>query len=323
MSRQDKMIVLAGSSVPTLASRVAKRAGGISNNDITKVELERFSDGEISVEILQSVRNRDAYIMQSVCAPANDNLMELLLISDALKRSSVKSITAVVPYMGYSRQDRRPGFRRMPISIRLVADMMKIAGIKSVLTVDIHAKQIQGMFSMPLISVSAASLFVADIYKSYTEGEYVVVSPDAGGVERARSVAKQLDADLAVIDKRRQKANHSEVMNVLGEVEGKDCVIIDDLVDTAGTLCNGAAALKDRGARKVSAYCTHPVLSGAAVANLNSSVINEMVVTDTIPLNGKQEQCDRIRVLTIAGLLSETIRRVQTGESVSAIYMME
>ena len=320
----EDMVIIAGTSVPGLANKISRHLGGrrpwkiLANNEITT-----FSDNEISVEIFDSVRGKDVYIIQSTCVPVNDNLMELLLVADALKRSSVRSITAVIPYLGYSRQDRRPKFRRMPISARLVADMIQASGINSVITVDLHSVQIQGMYDIPLVNVSASSRFAADIYQRYETKNVMVVSPDAGGVERARSFGKQLDVDLAVIDKRRPKANVSEVMNVLGEVEGNHCILVDDLVDTAGTLCKGAVALMDHGATGVSAYCTHPVLSGGAIDNLNNSVLSELVVADTIPLHTRAKDCGKIRIVSLSESLGETVRRAHADESISSIYVMD
>jgi len=322
MAKISRMSILAGNSVPVLADSVAQKIGTrFSLPSLTKAEIKTFSDKEISVEILDPVRGRDIYIFQSICAPVNDNLMEIILMADALKRSDAKTITAVIPYLGYSRQDRRPKLRRMPISARVIADMIATSGIDRVVTVDIHAEQIQGFYSIPMISVGASSLFVADIYKNYPD--CVIVSPDAGGVERARSVAKQIDADLAVIDKRRPKPNVAKVMNILGDVEDRDCSVVDDMIDTAGTLCKGAKALKDRGAKRIVAYCTHPVLSGPAIDNINDSVLDEVVVTDTIPVKEKKELCDKIRVISLGELLAETVSRIQVNESVSSIYMMD
>lgn len=324
MVSDDDMVIVAGTSVPNLAERISRYVcGRLMWKSLTKTEITKFSDNEISVEIFDSVRGKDVFIIQSTCVPVNDNLMELLLVADALKRSSVRSITAVIPYLGYSRQDRRPKFRRMPISARLVADMIQAAGIDAVITVDLHAVQIQGMYDIPLVNVSASSRFAADIYQRYDTNNVMVVSPDAGGVERARSFGKQLDVDLAVIDKRRQKANESEVMNILGDVEGRHCILVDDMIDTGGTLCKGAAALIDHGAIGVSAYCTHPVLSGGAIDNLNNSVLSELVVADTIPLHVKAKDCDKIRIVSLAESLGETVRRAHTDESISSIYVMD
>ena len=320
MAKTEDMAIIAGNSIPNMAQRIARRTrSGFFSGKLLKTEIEKFSDGEIMVELFDSVRGKNAYIIQSTCAPVNDNFMEMLLIADALKRCAAKSITAVIPYIGYSRQDRQPKLRRVPITASLTAELIEAAGIDTVVTVDVHAAQIQGMYRIPFLNLGAASIFTADIYHAYDDP--VIVSPDAGGVERARSVAKQLGYELAVIDKRRPKHNESEVMNILGDVDGKECVIIDDMVDTAGTLCKGAAALMEGGAKSVSAYCTHAVLSGDALTNINNSVLKEMVVTDTIPLMKKKELCDKLRVVSVADLLNETLVRIQTDDSVSSIYM--
>lgn len=324
MISDDDMVIVAGTSVPGLAERISRSAWGRNAWKIlAKTDITTFSDNEISVEIFDSVRDKDVYIIQSTCVPVNDNLMELLLTADAIKRSSAKSITAVIPYLGYSRQDRRPKFRRMPISARLVAEMIQASGIDSVITVDLHSVQIQGMYDIPLVNVSASSRFAADIYQRHFTNNVMVVSPDAGGTERARSFGKQLDVDLAIIDKRRQKANKSEVMNILGDVSGKHCILVDDMIDTGGTLCKGAAALIEHGATGVSAYCTHPVLSGNAVDNITNSVLTELVVADTIPLYDKAKACDKIRIVSLSESLGETVRRAHTGESISSIYVMD
>lgn len=324
MVSDDDMVIVSGSSVPGLAEKISRYACGRRMwKALASIDITTFSDNEISVEIFDSVRGKDVFIIQSTCVPVNDNLMELLLTADALKRSAVKSITAVIPYLGYSRQDRRPKFRRMPISARLVADMIQAAGIDSVITVDLHSVQIQGMYDIPVVNVSASSQFAADIYQRYDSNNLVVVSPDAGGTERARSFGKQLDVDLAIIDKRRQKANESEVMNILGDVDGRHCVLVDDMIDTGGTLCKGAAALMEHGAISVSAYCTHPVLSGGAIDNLNNSVLTELVVADTIPLHTKAKNCNKIRVVSLAESLGETVRRAFADESISSIYVMD
>ncbi len=324
MVSDEDMVIVAGTSVAGLAKKISRHIGGRRPwKLLAKNEITTFSDNEISVEIFDSVRGKDVYIIQSTCVPVNDNLMELLLTADALKRSSAKSITAVIPYLGYSRQDRRPKFRRMPISARLVADMIQAAGINSVITVDLHSVQIQGMYNIPLVNVSAASRFAADVYQKYGTENVMVVSPDAGGTERARSFGKQLDVDLAVIDKRRQKANESEVMNILGDVTGNHCILVDDMIDTGGTLCKGAAALLEHGAVGVSAYCTHPVLSTGAIDNLNNSVLTELVVADTIPLDAKAKACDKIRIVSMSESLGETVRRAHSNESISSIYVMD
>jgi ribose-phosphate pyrophosphokinase len=279
-----------------------------------------FSDGEVAVDIQENVRGKDVFIVQSTCQPTNNNLMELLVMADALRRSSAGRITAVIPYFGYARQDRRVRSARVPITAKVVADMITAVGIDRVVTVDLHADQIQGFFDIPVDNVYGTPLFVADIERQKHD-DLMVVSPDVGGVVRARALAKQLnDADLAIIDKRRPKANESQVMHIIGEVEGRTCVLVDDIVDTAGTLCKAAQALKDHGAAKVIAYCTHPVLSGPAIDNISNSAMDQLVVTDTIPLSEQGRQCDKIRVLRLAPMLAETIRRVNNEESLSAMF---
>jgi ribose-phosphate pyrophosphokinase len=311
------MMVFSGNANPKLASRIADHL----NITLGKATVQTFSDDEISVEIEETVRGKDVYIIQPTCKPANDNIMELLVMVDALRRASAARIIAVVPYYGYSRQDRRPRSARVPITAKVVANMFSAVGVDRVLTVDLHADQIQGFFNMPVDNVYASPILLGDIWRQRFEN-LLVVSPDVGGVVRARALAKRLgDADLAIIDKRRPKANVAQVMNIIGEVEGQNCVLVDDLVDTAGTLCKAAAALKEHGALSVSAYCTHPVLSGPAIDNLNNSVLDELVVTDTIPLTPEAEACPRIRQLSIATMLAETIRRIHFDESVSSMYM--
>ena len=301
--------------------KLAREIAGHLNLPLGEIEVGRFSDGEIMVEVAENVRGRDVFILQSLCAPTNDNLMELLIIADALRRASAARITAVIPYMGYARQDRRPRSARVPITAKVVAGMISASGIHRTLTVDLHADQIQGFFDMPLDNVYASPVLLGDIWKHKYERQ-IVVSPDVGGVVRARAVAKRLDdTDLAIIDKRRPTANESEVVNIIGAVEGRTCVIVDDMVDTAGTLCNASLALKEFGATRVVAYCTHPVLSGAALKNINSSRLDELVVTDTIPLSEDAVQCDRIRQLSVAGMLAESIRRISEGESLSSMFM--
>jgi ribose-phosphate pyrophosphokinase len=281
----------------------------------------RFSDGEIAVEIEENVRGKDVFIIQPTCSPTNENLMELLVMTDALKRASASRITAVLPYYGYARQDRRSRSARVPISAKLVAKMIEQAGANRVLTVDLHADQIQGFFDIPVDNVYSSPLLLGDVWRQQYK-DLIVVSPDVGGVVRARALAKRLDdADLAIIDKRRPKANVSEIMHIIGDVDGRTCVMIDDLVDTAGTLCHAAAALKKRGALKVVAYCTHAVLSGAAMKNLNGSELDELIVTDTIPLNSDAAESSKIRQLSVAEMLAETIRRIAVGESVSSLYV--
>lgn len=286
-----------------------------------KAAVGRFSDGEVQVEILENVRGKDVFVIQPTCAPTNDNFMELVMMLDALKRASAARITAVVPYFGYARQDRRPRSARVPISAKVVADMIGECGANRVLTVDLHADQIQGFFDIPVDNVYASPVLLGDIWRQKYDN-LIVVSPDVGGVVRARAVAKRLDdADLAIIDKRRPKPNEAKVMNIIGDVRGKTCVLVDDLVDTAGTLGKAAGALKDAGAIKVVAYVTHPVLSGPAVSNIMNSRLDQLVVTDTIPLSAAAMGCPKIRQLSIGGLLAETIRRVSAEESVSSLYI--
>jgi ribose-phosphate pyrophosphokinase len=306
-----------GNANPVLAGEIA----GYLNLPLGKVSVGRFSDGEVMVEIAENVRGREVFIIQSLCAPVNDNLMELLVIADAARRASATRITAVIPYMGYARQDRRPRSARVPITAKVVANMIGAVGVDRVLTVDLHADQIQGFFEMPLDNVYASPVLLGDIWK-HKYANQIVVSPDVGGVVRARALAKRLDdTDLAIIDKRRPNPNESEVMNIIGDVDGRTCVIIDDLVDTAGTLCNAAGALKDFGADRVVAYCTHPVLSGRAIENINRSSLDELVVTDTIPLGPEAAACCRIRQLSVAAMLAESIRRVSEGESLSSMFV--
>jgi ribose-phosphate pyrophosphokinase len=288
---------------------------------LSKIQVARFSDGELSIEIMENVRGRDVYIIQSTCPPVNDNLMELLVMADALRRASAARITAVIPYFGYARQDRRPRAARVPITARLVAGMISNAGVDRVLTVDLHADQIQGFFSVPLDNVYGSPVLLGDMYKQKYD-KIVAVSPDIGGVVRARAFAKRMDdADLAIIDKRRPRPNEAQVMNVIGQVEGQTCVLIDDMVDTAGTLCLAAEALKEKGAARVLAYITHPVLSGPAVGRITESQLDELVVTDTIPLSAQAEECPKIRQLGVAELLAETMRRISLDESVSSLYL--
>ena len=314
MAKNSRMALCAGSASVDLAELIAAHL----NIRLVKTLSSQFSDGETRIEIQNHVRGRDAFIIQSTYAPQNDNLMEIMLMADALRRSDVRSLTAVIPYLGYSRQDRRPKRERAPIAARVVADMLQGIGIQRVITVDLHAGQIQGFYSVPLINSEAGDLFVSDIGHKFHEP--VIVSPDAGGTERARRVAKKVQAGLAVIDKRRERANDSEVMNVLGDVAGRDCIMLDDMVDTAGTLCGGAQALKDCGARNVYAYCTHPVLSGPAVQRIKDSVIKQVIVTDTIPLSVQADKSGKFRVLSMAQILAETIRRSQNNESISLMY---
>lgn len=311
------MMIFTGNANPRLALDIA----GCLNLPLGKINVGRFSDGEVMIDIGDNVRGHDIYIVQSICAPANDNLMELLVMTDAMRRASAARITAVIPYMGYARQDRRPRSGRVPITAKVVANMIATAGVDRVLTVDLHADQIQGFFDIPLDNVYASPILMGDIWK-HEYPNLVVVSPDVGGVVRARALAKRLDdAELAIIDKRRPKPNESEIMNIIGDVEDRTCVIIDDLVDTAGTLCNAAGALKNHGARKVVAYCTHPVLSGNAVKNIELSQLDELVVTDTIPLRSEAVTCKRIRQLSVAAMLAESVRRISEGESLSSMFI--
>lgn len=309
------LMVFSGNANPELAKRVVAQLG-IPLGEIT---VDQFSDGEISVELLENVRGRDVFVMQPTCAPTNDNLMELLVIVDALHRASAGRITAVVPYFGYARQDRRVRSARVPITAKVVADMMATVGVDRVLTVDLHAEQIQGFFDVPVDNVYGSPVLLADIEEQGFE-DLVVVSPDIGGVVRARAVAKQLDIDLAIIDKRRPKANVAEVMHLIGEVENRTCLLVDDMVDTAGTLCNAAKALKERGAKKVIAYATHPVLSGPAIERLNGSEMDELVITDSIPLSDAAKASPKIRQLTLSHMLAEAMRRISNEESLSAMF---
>ena len=311
-----EMMVFTGSSNPELSRKIVQKLGLRLGN----ATIGRFSDGETSIEIDENVRGKDVFIIQSTCAPTNDNLMELILMIDALRRSSATRITAVVPYFGYSRQDRRVRSSRVPISAKVVADMMAKAGVNRVLTIDLHAEQIQGFFDVPVDNCYGSAILIDDIERQRYQNA-VVVSPDIGGVVRARAIAKQLnDLDLAIIDKRRPKANESQVMHIIGEVEGRTCLVIDDMVDTAGTLCKAAQALKDNGASRVIAYCTHAVLSGKAISTISTSELDELVVTDTIPLSTEARGCERIRVLSSASLLAEAVRRVSNEESISAMF---
>ena len=311
------MAVFSGNAHPQLAQDIARYL----RIPLARAQVGRFSDGEINVEILENIRGREVFIIQPTCPPASENLMELLVMVDAARRASAARITAVIPYFGFARQDRRPRSSRVPITAKLVAKLIATAGVDRVLTVDLHADQIQGFFDIAVDNVYASPILLADVWKQ-KYSDMVVVSPDVGGVVRARALAKRLgDADLAIIDKRRARANQSEVMNIIGEVEGKNCVMIDDMVDTAGTLCHAAGALKEHGAVSVAAYITHPVLSGPAVSRINDSELDEMVVTDTIPLNGEARACEKIRQLSVAEMLAETMRRISTEESVSSLYV--
>lgn len=312
----SNLIVFSGNATPQLAKKIASHL----HIPLGNASVNRFSDGEIAVEINENVRGSDVFILQSTCHPTNDNIMELLVMADALRRASAGRITAVVPYFGYARQDRRVRSARVPITAKVVADMITSVGIDRLLTVDLHADQIQGFFDIPVDNVYGSPVLLEDIKKQNYE-DLVVVSPDVGGVVRARAVAKQLDdADLAIIDKRRPKANESQVMHIIGEVEGRSCVIVDDMVDTAGTLCKAANALKEHGAKKVVAYCTHPVLSGPALENISKSALDELCVTDTIPLTEAGESVERIRPLSLAPMLAEAVRRINNEESLSAMF---
>lgn len=313
----SELMIFTGNANPELARRIAAQL----QQPLGKATVQTFSDGEISVEIEETVRGREVFVIQPTCKPTNDHIMELLVMVDALRRASAERITAVVPYFGYSRQDRRPRSSRVPITAKVVANMIESVGVDRILTVDLHADQIQGFFNIPVDNVYASPILLGDVWRQRHE-KLIVVSPDVGGVVRARALAKRLgDADLAIIDKRRPKANVAKVMNIIGDVEGKNCVLVDDLVDTAGTLCSAAAALKEHGALSVTSYCTHPVLSGPAIDNIRGSQLDELVVTDTIPLSAEAEACDKIRQLSIATMLAETIRRMNQDESVSSMYM--
>ncbi len=308
-------LVFTGNANPGMAGELATHLG----IHLGSASVGRFSDGEITVEINQNVRARDVFVVQSTCAPTNDNLMELLMMVDALKRSSADRISAVIPYFGYARQDRRPRSSRVPISAKVVADLLQTAGVDRVLTMDLHADQIQGFFDIPVDNIYASPTLLGDLRQKNYE-DLMVVSPDVGGVVRARALAKQLNCDLAIIDKRRPKANVSEVMNVIGEIDGRNCVIMDDMIDTAGTLVKAAEVLKERGANKVYAYCTHPVFSGPAVERITASALDEVVVTNTIPLSDAGKTCTKIRQLSIAPLFGETIQRIAKGESVMSLF---
>ena len=313
----SKLMLFSGNANPKLAQDIANYL----KTPLGQAVLAKFSDGEIQIEILENVRGKDVFVVQPTCVPTNDNVMELLLMLDALKRASASRVTAVIPYFGYARQDRRPRSARVPISAKVVADMIGECGADRVLTVDLHADQIQGFFDIPVDNVYASPVLLGEIWRQKYEN-LIVVAPDVGGVVRARAVAKRLDdAELAIIDKRRPKANESRVMNIIGDVSGRTCVLVDDLVDTAGTLCKAAAALKQEGAIKVVAYVTHPVLSGPAITNISNSILDELVVTDSIPLSAAALACPKIRQLSIGGLLAETIRRISAEESVSSLYI--
>ena len=317
MSKKN-LDIFTGTANPEFALEVSKILG----IKISDADVGYFSDGELKVEIEENVRGHDTFIIQSTCSPTNKNVMEIMLIADALKRSSASKITAIVPYYGYARQDRRVRSARVPISAKVVADMFASVGIDRVLTIDLHSETIQGFFDMPADNVYATKFMVDDIKENNDRKEVVVVSPDVGGVVRSRALAKLLDdTDLAIIDKRRDAANQSEVMNIIGEIEGKVCIVPDDIIDTAGTLCNAAIALKEKGAKSVKAYITHPVLSGPAIERINSSAIDELVVTNSIPLNKEAQKCSKIRVISIANIIAECITRLSNEESLSEMFL--
>jgi ribose-phosphate pyrophosphokinase len=311
----EHLMIFAGNANPQLAAAVAKRL----NLRVGNASVGRFSDGEVMIELLENVRGRDCFVLQSTCMPTNDNLMEVVIMIDALKRASAARVTAAIPYFGYARQDRRPRSARVAISSKVVANMLEAVGVDRVLTMDLHADQIQGFFNVPVDNIYAAPILLGDLWKHGYEN-LLVVSPDVGGVVRARALAKRLESDLAIIDKRRPKANVAEVMNIIGDVKGRTCVIMDDMVDTAGTLAKAAQALKSEGAVKVLAYCTHPVLSGGAVERIANSALDEVVVTDSIPLREDAKKCSKIRVLSVVDLLAETILRISNEDSVSSLF---
>ena len=312
----EQMRIFTGNANPKLAEAVCRHL----NISLGRCTVGRFSDGEVMVELMENVRGREVFVLQSTCAPTNDSLMEILVMVDALKRASAGRITAAIPYLGYARQDRRPRSRRVAITAKVIADMITTVGVNRVMVMDLHADQIQGFFNIPVDNIYATPILLADLWKRNYENQ-IVVSPDVGGVVRARAIAKRLDSDLAIIDKRRPKVNDAEVMNIIGDVQDRTCVIMDDIVDTANTLCKAAAALKEAGANKVVAYCTHPVLSGGAVARIAESELDEIVVTDTIPLTPEAQACARIRQLSCAQLLAETMTRISNEESVSSLFI--
>jgi ribose-phosphate pyrophosphokinase len=312
----DNLMVFTGNANPKLAQKVARHL----NVQLGKASVSKFSDGEVMVELLENVRGKDVFVLQSTCAPTNDTLMELMIMVDALRRSSAARITAAMPYFGYARQDRRPRSARVAISAKVVANMLTAAGVNRVLTMDLHADQIQGFFDIPVDNVYATPILLGDLWK-HGYKNLVVVSPDVGGVVRARAIAKRLESDLAIIDKRRPRPNVATVMNIIGDVSGRPCVIMDDMVDTANTLCEAARALKEHGAERVVAYCTHPVLSGPAVSRIEKSVIDELVVTDTIPLQPEALACAKIRQISVSELLAETMRRICEESSVSSLFV--
>jgi ribose-phosphate pyrophosphokinase len=309
------MMIFTGNANPKLAEDVARKL----NLPLGKAKVARFSDGEVMVEIMENVRGRDVFILQSTCTPTNDNLMEVMVMVDALKRASAGRITAAIPYLGYARQDRRPRSARVAITAKVVANMLTTAGVDRVLTMDLHSDQIQGFFDIPVDNVYASPILLGDVWKQNYQN-LIVVSPDVGGVVRARALAKRMEAELAIIDKRRPKPNVAKVMNIIGEVQGRTCVLMDDMVDTANTLCEAAQALKDHGAARVVAYCTHPVLSGPAIERISNSHLDELVVTDTIPLRDEAKLCGRIRQLSVAELLAETMQRISNEDSVSSLF---
>ena len=309
-------LLFTGNANPALAAEIAQQLG----LPLGAADVGRFSDGEVTVEVKQNVRGRDVFIVQSTCAPTNENLMELLIMVDALKRASAERVSAVIPYFGYARQDRRPRSTRVPISAKVVANMLQAVGVNSVLTMDLHADQIQGFFDIPVDNIYASPVLLGDLRQKNYE-DLLVVSPDVGGVVRARALAKQLGTDLAIIDKRRPKANESEVMHVIGDIDGRNCVIMDDMIDTAGTLVKAAEVLKQRGAKQVYAYCTHPIFSGPAIERIaKGSALDEVVVTNTIPLSPAAAQCGKVRQLSVAPLIAQTIQRIARGESVMSLF---
>ncbi len=312
----DSLMVFTGNANPRLAEDVARHM----NIRLGRAKVGRFSDGEVAVEILENVRGKDVFILQSTCNPTNDNLMEVMVMADALRRASAGRITAAIPYYGYARQDRRTRSARVAITAKVVANMLQSAGVDRVLTMDLHSDQIQGFFDIPVDNIYSSPILLGDIWR-HDYPDLIVVSPDVGGVVRARAIAKRLECELAIIDKRRPKPNEAKVMNIIGDIKGRTCIIMDDMVDTAGTLCEAAQALKDGGAAKVMAYCTHPVLSGQAVARITGSALDELVVTDTIPLRDDARACGKIRQLSIAGLMAETIRRISNEDSVSSLFI--
>ncbi len=316
MTSASDFMLFTGNANPALAQEIATHLG----TELGQAHVGRFSDGEVTVELMQNVRARDVFVIQSTCAPTNENLMELLIMVDALKRASAERISAVIPYFGYARQDRRPRSSRVPISAKVVANLLQTVGVARVLTMDLHADQIQGFFDIPVDNIYASPVLLGDVRQKHYE-DLIVVSPDVGGVVRARALAKQLGCDLAIIDKRRPKANVSEVMHVIGEIEGRNCVIMDDMIDTAGTLVKAAEVLKDRGAKKVYAYCTHPIFSGPAIERITQGdALDEVVITNTIPLSDQASQCSKIRQLSVAPLIAETVKRIVKGESVMSLF---